>query len=565
MKAQEEKSNLPKYKEPVERKMNSADANDNYTMKAIIKNNTGFLNEQVYINIQGKTTGEHHCFVDLGGGKSSIVPTFAGMNTMQYGFNLRTLSGHNGGDVEINIPQITEGHIFFSMGRPLKFEINKATLHIQDINPEITTSINHYTLYDKINLTFNQTGSWISPTAIDFFSMPIHISQKGLVARGAPCEEVGFSKSRGEILQSVEQTLSKSDTWKTLIKQFEDTTLRVISPTKSASFPKYYLNNYLQDVWWNYTKDQPNLQIYCEQIRKDMPALQAYQFHGYFEGGLYFFANANGLKVTVSQPNATSFFAETPYSLPDNSTPESFIARVLTAAYNVGFIPTPDNDAWLSTPYFIANRAQFFTNHYSNDPNNPYYNLYSKALHDANDKNPIYTNPCENALFAIQKQWVNILGQAGTLYDTVYADIKPITITLGNLSLNALPDPLKNHYYDKVIIRVNQEATEKLHVKFWRPAEPAELGGQFILLDNNVDVQLADVTTPILLQVNKVDQHIYTKPNFIEPTIEGLTEGFTFLSDADGVLNMTFSLPHTEEHKMLDLAGASVDDGVNDL
>ncbi|MFK7974377.1 MAG: beta-1,3-glucanase family protein [Rickettsiaceae bacterium] len=511
-------------------------------MQVIIENNTGFPNENVFITIKGKTKGGWPCFVDLGHNQSSLVITHSDMMTMQYGYSLLALSGCNGGEVKIQIPQIKSGHIFFSLGRPLNFELDES-LKIKHINPEDFNNLNYYTLYDQIKITYDKSGSWIRPTALEFFSLPIFLSQKELATKydnnNMPLTEVGFSASRGEILQLIEHAFNGSNAWWKLISKYQDITFRVMSPSKGMFFPKDYLNKFVDTIWNHYSKEGNMLSIDCHKVQQFEPEFTEYIFTGRIESNAFVFRNfSEEVGARLEKTEACSLFEWTSNtSIFSQNTTKAVIARYLTIAFEVGFLPLLDNNAVLSKKYFKKYQNLFYKFNGSEDANNPWYNLYSKVLHEANLGTKIAT--CA----------YDILSMQTTLHDPDYKNVAPLTISLGNVDLQTLPSPYKNHHYKKVtIIFQGVQTNSDLTVEYSKE-------DVFNELERHEFIALYDVTTPIKLKFNGVVQHIYTKPNIIEPIQKGVTECIAIQTDICGELTIVFEFPLSEEYPMTELVG----------
>jgi Beta-1,3-glucanase len=418
---------------------------------------------------------------------------------------------------QLRIPMLISGRLYVSLIRPMDLEIQNRNgiLRIVDADGFKPRDANYYTLYDKIELTFVDAGSWVNPTAVDFFSLALRVEQEGSTSETTVA---GLNRGREEIYEQLRDVIKTEDKttnneWDKLFLSFSDlksdtTTLRFMSPGKAMaknvegaiSFDDKYLNNKpvygfnWTDFIWDYYETH-SLRIDTSELRYIAPLPgDEYIFTGLVDGetGKWVFSTDAGYVVEIEKPETSvPFFAGAIYPFDaTNNTPKAIIVRQLTSAFDVGLLPIEDGGV-LDRDYLVSHMKDYF------QPNSllpvteqgPWYDLYAKALHSFGDEEPIYSFAYDDAL-----------GQDGTLHDPNVSNMSQVRITLGDMSGTVIADPfLDDQVYSATIL----------------------IGGDSEVIHNGKVLQygeiLEDITTPFKVTLNGEDAEVYFNPVMVRP------------------------------------------------
>lgn len=465
------------------------------------------------------------------------------------------------------LPLVASGRIYFSIGKPMQFYIDGNTGTIPDPDGFKTRDVNYYTLYDKIEFSYNPNGLWVNPTAVDFFALPIRLM---LELNKGDTQYSGFYQTRLAILKAVHNVFrdaslrdpSTSATWNTLWLKYTGpshdpqctptginsstpfTLLRLMSPGKAiatsnplntnTSFDPNYLEstqandiNYLDKIWEYYKNNTLTIDITELKGKKEAPVYSAYFFKGQVKAGTdrsgnpvdkFIFTNGNKTQdVELTKPKTISFFAGALDSFDaQNNTAKAIIVRQLTSAFTVGLLPAlklPNTtELLLDKTYFVTqkNKGLYFQNNSILTPtagsSGPWYDLYSKALHSLGM--PIYTFAYDDAL-----------GQDGTL-TTAANNIKLLTITLGSLEGSCIPAPSRddNAYTVRFITGKGKDITLTLTTR----TSSGEKQTKTLIVSSSKQPVLGNILMPIKAKFDNTEYNIYLKYPMVTPQQDGI-------------------------------------------
>ena len=469
---------------------------------------------QVYVVIKAMVD-DHDCFMKLNTatGVGHCVMTGDGKTSADYTYKLSDLPN------EVYLSKSYSGRIYLSVGYPMDLYVdptdNDKILDADGFKPRDS---NYYTLYDKVEYTYTNDGTWMNPTAVDSFSIPISVEQKGSIS---DVTKSGLSDSRADILKQIHDEFNQYDKtedmiWNNLLLYYptddgienDADFLRLVATGKAmASIPntKPFDLNYLAnenaygfdytDALWNYYKDH-TLKVDCSELQSKLPDLGNYIFTGQVKNGEFVFSNGDSAHdVSLSKPaDSKPFFAGAggEFAAPEN-TPKVIIVRELTSAVMVGLVPAEDGVTLgkKEGQLFNTHKDQYFTDNelLQTTDTGPWYDLYSKALHSFGDDQPIYTFAYDDAL-----------GQDGTLHDPNANYPSTAVITLGDLSGTVIPDP----YKDDTIYTIVPILGDKSTVTY-----------KGVPLESNQEI--FNVTIPFKVNLNGEDANIYIKPPMVRP------------------------------------------------
>lgn len=454
-----------------------------------IKNDTKIESDSnIYVIAIAKTDEKHprQCLIDFKTGDCDVVTSNKDVARLSQ-TKLSDIEKDSNGNSLFHVAHVQSGRIYFSINQPLSLYFDSITHTIPDPDGFKTRDPNYYTLYDKVEFSFVSAGVWFNPTAVDFFSLPIELSDKDSVT----VKSAGLVDSRASIFAKIHEVFANNDKtpnheWSNLFLKYNNHDIRVMSPGKAmieingqeqnpyknTSFSPQYLSDlqkfgfdYLDAVWTYYKNN--DIKIYVKELEgqkddngKTLPvacddgafSLTDYTFTGKIDPitNNFVFKNTDGCEVKIAKPKSISFFAGAVGSFDaPNNTPKAIIVRELTSAFDVGLLPAPTGTTF-SLPKEVIQDGKYIPNpdnyliknlhaghYYQSNPllnsgnTGPWYDLYSKALHEYGHEHPIYTFAYDDAL-----------GQDGTIHEGNGENPGKVTITLHDLTGTDIPNPL---------------------------------------------------------------------------------------------------------------------------
>ncbi len=492
-------------------------------------NNSGIITDesQIYIIIKAENPANNNSSfvqIDSQTGLASLVDVTASTIPSSFSYTLAQVP-LSGGKRMLYLPYLSSARIYFSLNYPMDLHVTvdvNGNYVIPDPNPFDTTDSNFYTLYDKIELTFDASaGSFANPTAVDFFTLPLQLDQSG----SSTYPQSGFTHTRADIITTVETSFSDSNNvtpasqpnWARLFVNYTDPNgvsalMRIVSPSKaiipgnnnSPYFDDSYLHNsasygfdYITAI--NTFYESNSVSIDCTELQSVFemnPYLLTGSIAGPNSNGIYFFnfTNGNDYSFALEMPtDSFPFYAGAGESFDaTNNTPPAIIVRQITAAFDAGLLPAPDQTT-LDSTYFQNNKASYYTDNalLSAGSTRPWYDLYSKSLHSMGDL--IYTFAYDDAL-----------GQDGTLHDTSTITPSTLVVTLGDMTGTDIPNPfsdpnlytVQNLIGDGTVVYYQGQLVEHLEV-------------------------LQNVASPFICTVNGQVANIYLHDGFVRPYFQG--------------------------------------------
>lgn len=551
-------------------------------------NNTGFPDNQVHIfikaGLEDVNKNVQDCVMTVGADNNAsctLIKDYPGVSGASQGelSNIaKTISANNSillsslhtdgnGGYLLYLPKVLSGRMYLSMGQNLSIGLVKdatGTLRLVDPDGFKVDDPNYYTLYDKVEFSYNDSGMWLNPTAVDFFSLPINLQDSG---SNGEFSDVGFNTSRGAIMSSIDSTLTQGgNNWNNIELKYQDTILRVMAPSKTMltnvnpghELPTDYLLPLVNNFWNYYSIPGHSISFdasedaYSPAGKALNPALAAacattphHDDCGVYTGtvdsnGNFVFKDkylSNADAVIIDKPTNSSYIwggAGGEFDAPNN-TVKSVIIRELSSMFEVGLL-TPGANATFPA-YFVANKANFYTNdtNLMSTPNvlnqtKPWYDLYSKAVHIAAAQQAIYTFAYDDAL-----------KQDGTIYEGHPENLHGARIVLEGLDLKNLPNPHGDTNTYNVTFHVGVGTTVNLI------NSDGSIGN--LITDGQT---VSNLQSPLFVQVKNRDigteqVHVYATSNKIEPSIIGSS---VVTNGADDTMSVSFPAPTPKLNKV---------------
>ncbi len=524
----------------------SSHAFSSQQMPIHLVNETGLDDARIYFVIKGMDlVTKKDCLigVDAATGLASCDEVSFGDDMTAYNYSLADIH-------TILLPKIEAGRMYFSIDYPMELYIDEENKILSPDGFKLR-DVNYYKIYDKIEFTFDNTGSWTNPTAVDFFSFPIRIEQDN--QNGTELKASGFYEPRQDIFEKLNEAVSEFDhtdnqEWQKLFISLDDkdkpgedpTLLRFMSPGKAMlenvnpvhHFDDDYLKDeatygidYIDTLWEYYETNTLRINASELEYNDDAPDLENYEFSGRVEDGEFVFTNnagENSYIVRIGKPTSSRpFFAGDDDEFSHvNNTPKAIIVRQLTSAFEVGLLPAPDNTV-IDKAYFLSKKEAglyYQDNPLLNAPDNtgPWHDVYAKALHNFDGEQYIYAFAYDDAL-----------GMDGTLHDP---EASTLTVTLGDLSGLTIPNP----YDDDTLYDVQVLLGENATVVY------TDSDGNAQSLEH-LDI-LSAVPSPLNLTANDNTADVYLKYPIVTPYYEG-ADGIVINPQPDGTIEMIFPAP----------------------
>jgi hypothetical protein len=512
-----------------------------YNVPVKIINNIELGNAEVYIVVKGLNTQNNACYLDVTATPFVCQEVNANSKSQDFSFTLNILPQDSDGNLLMYLPILISARMYISISQALSLTIGTDAVTgestIDDPDGFNTNDPNYYILYDKIEFDYQKKGGlYVDATAVDFFGLPIEIEDPGSVSS---YKKSGAEIDRTSLFTTINQQLCNNNfdpTWCNLLLKYDGymignkaekltQILRVSAPGKSMTtgngdntlFDPIYLDRTTGFSYFSFLKDyySPSnsrfIKIDCSELRTNSEEpIAKYIYTGIISADNFIFNNEdNSNTITIAFPESISFFAGAvgSFNYP-NDTPGAVIVKFLTAAFDVGLLPTINENDVLSSAYLQSYKDRYYTNnpHFPGDANNtgPWYDLYAKTIHE-------YVS---SALYAFA--YDDALGNDGTLNDQNAQKPSTLTITLQELGTSQnIPNP----YYDPNQYTLNIILGGTTNCPF-----PLIINGQKYASSSSFT--LTNQKIPFDFQFFNNKYALYIQPNNVIP-YDGFSDGIT--------------------------------------
>lgn len=370
----------------------------------VLVNQSTLDDADVYIVVTGKNqTTQEQVFVsiDPSTGIGTLVVAADGDNALNYGLSLSQLPIGSTGRV-IYLPNIIGGEVWISMNNKLNMPTNGND--IVQPNFSSTDDPNYYTNFDIFELAYTTNSApniVADATAVSFHSL----SLVGYISTPSSSNDTtGLSQNRSTVLNAMSAAFAaapESDQWNKLFLRNGGEVLRVLSPGKGTlaptanQFDPNYLDNaaaynfsYIEDIW---TGGSAFYKTHDLKLTIPNGSLETYTGEIQLDDTITFTSAPSGYVVTFAAPVTTT--PSTTFNIlsgitlvaSDNSPGQADgvqLSKLFEEAIIAGLVPTANT---LSNEYLTENQAnyyQFNSNLGTTAATGPWYDLYSKSLHD---------------------------------------------------------------------------------------------------------------------------------------------------------------------------------------
>jgi len=225
------------------------------TLNIALQNATTSGTVYAYITGQAIDNG-NALFLLQADGRTPYYPSSPSSTGTPLGANCAIPLGAPGSTVNVTIPHIAGGRIWFSIGAPITFLLNPGPALVE---PSVTNpsdpSIN--VMWDFCEFTYNNTQLFANISYVDFVSIPIALTLAN--SSGAQQHVSGMATSSLDTVCNalIAQNNADGAGWNKLIVTSGGRNLRALSPTNgivmNPSLFSGYFNGYLNQVWSKYS------------------------------------------------------------------------------------------------------------------------------------------------------------------------------------------------------------------------------------------------------------------------------------------------------------------------
>ncbi|KAL8825647.1 MAG: hypothetical protein Q9170_007714 [Blastenia crenularia] len=280
-----------------------------------LKNNSS--SDHVYASITGLALDKNNAlFLLQADGKTPYYPAKPGQDQASPEKDCAIPLGKPGSTKTVTVPHLAGSRIYFSIGKPLKFALNRggdgAALVAPSINNPADPNFN--TQWGFCEFTFDPSQLFCNITYVDFVSLPIALS---LTEQSGNKQEVaGFPPNGLESIASKLKEQKKADhqPWDSLIYAPGGKINRILSPNNailgnSKLFQGYY-ESYVDKVWAKYGS---------EDLHIDTQNGNWGKLNGKVHNEKISF-NSKGKSYTFAKPSTADIFScsSGPFNLPND-------------------------------------------------------------------------------------------------------------------------------------------------------------------------------------------------------------------------------------------------------
>lgn len=231
------------------------------TLNIALQNQTTSSTVYAYITGQAIDNG-NALFLLQADGHTAYYPSSPSSTGSPLQANCAIALGAPGSTVNVTIPRIAGGRIWFSIGAPIQFLLNPGPALVEpSVSNPSDPSIN--VMWDFCEFTFNASQVFANISYVDFVSIPIALT---LTNTSGQTQHVSGMPANGlDTVCSglIAQNNADGAGWNQLIVTSGGKNLRALSPTNGIvmhpSLFSGYFNNYLSQVWSKYSSTPLNV------------------------------------------------------------------------------------------------------------------------------------------------------------------------------------------------------------------------------------------------------------------------------------------------------------------
>ncbi|KAL9599147.1 MAG: hypothetical protein Q9219_004013 [cf. Caloplaca sp. 3 TL-2023] len=348
------------------------------TLDIQLKNNTS--SDQVFASITGLALDSNNAlFLLQSDGKTPYYPAQPREDQAPLEQNCAIPLGRPGSTMTATVPHLAGSRIYFSIGEPLKFLLNRGGDGAALVAPSINnpTDPNFNIQWGFCEFTFDQSQLFCNITYVDFVSLSIALS---LTEQSGNTQNVtGFPPNGLETIANELKAQKNADNqpWDSLIFARNGNINRILSPNNAILgnqnlFQGYY-EPYVDQVWVKYNSEDLSI----DTQNGDWGTLI-----GRVQNNQMVFPRSNGQPYSFEKPSTANIFScsSGPFNLPNDK--YGNLGARIAAGFNRSTLMTR---AWLPDPTL----ADYY-------PGGVPTNHYSRILHAVNEDHLGYAFPYDD-------------------------------------------------------------------------------------------------------------------------------------------------------------------------
>ena len=233
---------------------------DTETLSISLYNST--TSNAVYAYITGLAINNNNAvFLLESDGQTPYYPANPNLDGTALSANCAIALGAPGTTVNVTIPYIAGGRIWFCVGNTLTFLLNPGAAGAGLVEPSVsnTSDPNYYLSWDFCEFTYNSSQLYANISYVDFVCLPIALT---LTSTSGATEHVGGLPSNGlaNVCNGlIAQNITDGQGWDQLVVTNNGSNLRALSPSNgivfNSSLFENYWTDYVNSVWDYYVSN----------------------------------------------------------------------------------------------------------------------------------------------------------------------------------------------------------------------------------------------------------------------------------------------------------------------
>jgi hypothetical protein len=369
------------------------------------KNSSEYTDETIFLQVVGTnpSTGAQ-CFISYDqDGNPSYFDVTSSCDSQNFSYPLSYFpNSSTSSERSIYLPMLAGARLYTSIEEKMTFEVIQNAQGVWTIcapNPFNTSDPNINILWDKTEFTVDSNTVFINPTAVDDFSLPIHVQETG---KDGSSQEGGLSVSRSEVFKiAQDEFTSAGSIWPKLISLKPSMIFSPMYASASGLIP----TQFLEESGW--------LDGFLKLFSKSAMLIDVSESFPISEGGGIWEGLVDpttriitfNRQIDNDHPKVDPVYLTVPVNSQEiitgagpswqiSSALQAALARNLSCAIDTNTLSLQEP---LCQTYFVKNKDNFYKINAALPENVQFIDHYSKVLHSFGD-HKIYTLPYDDEL-----------------------------------------------------------------------------------------------------------------------------------------------------------------------
>ena len=376
------------------------------TLDIQLKNETN--SDKVFVSITGLALDKNNAlFLLQKDGKTPHYPGQPGKDRSPVQENCAIPLGKTGSTKTVTVPHLAGSRIYFSIGEPLKFLLNRGGNGAALVAPSVSnpTDPNYKTQWHFCEFTWDHSQLFCNISYVDFVSLPISLDLTEKSGNKQHVTGFGANGLQTIVKKLKEQKQEDKQPWDSLIYAPNGKVVRILAPntiidTNRKLFEGYF-EPYVNKVWDKYKKEQLSIDTQNGNwgtVRGKVG-----------DNNVLSFSNKGGKAYTFTKPSTADIFSCSSGPFPTSNDEYGNLGARLAAGFNRSTLLASNSQP-----------NQPSAKEYYKDPHPT--NHYSRIVHEVNTDRLGYAFPYDDVTPA------NGQDQSGKVAD---AAPRNFTVTIG--------------------------------------------------------------------------------------------------------------------------------------